>query len=277
MSIAQAAHVKIAAELAPPDSWWSILSWLPAALPWLCAVILRLSHRRQTAPAPVTDLLMLISGVLFLGTLRVVRTADFFIPFAILFAASILSPYLKLSRADVAVIGLLFSIPCAANVYLTHAYVLAAPSLDRFRGASAYLKKNAPDALVMNTEWAPDYFLLFFLNSRSRYVIGIDPTFMYLTDPRKYWFWRHIWADEPATCDHEHCAGAEWTDIVSATRKELGAQYIVTDHANNPRLETILKKNIEVTEAYRDSALSVYRIDSCLGRSGCPPPGVRGY
>jgi hypothetical protein len=198
-----------------------------------------------------------------LEILQVVRTADFFIPFAILFAAAILSPYLKkISRGDIVLLGALFAIPCAVNVYLTHAYVVAAPSLERFRGASTYLRNNAPDALIANTGWAPDYFFLFFFNSRSRYVIGIEPTFLYLNDPRKYWLWRHMNMDESGTCDHQVCSAAERTGIASAAGRELGAQYLLTDHENNPNLESILRTTPEVTEVYRDAALSVYRLNS---------------
>jgi hypothetical protein len=262
VNIARAAHVKIAGELAPADSWWCIVACLPAALPWIGAVILRLSRRRGIVTSPVTNLLLVISSITLLETLHIVRTADFFIPFAVLFAAATLTPYLKASRADVAVVGLLLALPCAANVYLTHAYVVDAPVLERFRGASAYLKANAPDALVLNTGWAPDYFFLFFYNSRSRYVIGIEPTFLYLSDHRKYWLWRHMNNDEAVFCDRENCAGAEHIDIASAARNELGAQYIVTDHENSPVLDGILRKNAEVTEVYRDNALSVYRVDA---------------
>jgi len=261
VSIARAAHVKIAGELAPADSWWVIAGCLPGGLPWVGAVIVWLSIGR-TVSAPATNLFLLISAAMVVGTVKVVRTADFFIPFGILFAAAVFAPYLKrASRLDVAVIGLVLAIPCVANLYLTHAYVLAAPSLDRFRGASAYLKANAPNALIANVGWAPDYFLLFFLNSQSRYVIGIEPTFLYLNDTRKYWLWRHMNNDEGYTCDHEVCSEGERGDVVRAAGEGLGAQYIVTDHQDSPRLDLVLRGNGGVAEVYRDGALSVYRIE----------------
>ena len=258
VSLGQKAHVRMGGELYPATSWMWIVSCLPVALPWIGALMLRLWRRRSV---PETDLFLLLSAATFLGTLRVVRTVDFFVPFAILFAASVISPYLKASRTDLAAVGLLLALPCAANVYLTHQYVLEALSLARFRGAAEYLRVNAPGALVANTQWN-DYQLLFFLNSRNRYVIGIEPTFTYLEDPRKYWLWLHISEDEPGTCDHEFCADADRTDIVSAVRQDLGAQYVLTDHDMNPRLESILRKKTNVTEVYRDAAFSVYRIDS---------------
>jgi len=260
VSISRAAHVQIASELSPAD-WWSLAACLPAALPWLAAVALRLFKWRETSQSapPAENLLLALSAVTFLETLNVVRTLDFFIPFSILFAAATLSPYLKGRRADVAVAGLLLAIPCAANVYLTLGFEYSSPKVDRFRGAAAYLKANATGELVMNTEWAPDYFFLFYLNDRSRYVIGIDPTFTYRTDPRKYWLWRHIYLDEPGTCGQEICS--DRVDPVIATRDEIRARYVVIDHVRSPVLEAAFRRHADVSEVYRDSDLSVYRLD----------------
>lgn len=277
VGIARGAHVKIAGELAPASSLWVIAACLPAALPWLGALLVRVYKWRATT-TPVTNLLLLISGMMALGTVQVMRTSDFFLPFAILFAAATLSPYLNARRADVAIAGFLLAIPCAGNVYLAHAGAVNAPSHQRFRGAATYLKTNAPDSLVLNTGWAPDYFFLFFYNSSSRYVIGIEPTFLYLNDPRKYWLWRHMYEDEPGTCDHENCADAERIDIASAARKVLGAQYVVNDHENNPRVDSMLRKSNDVTEVYRDAALSVYRVEpSVASQAGGPAQSPRAY
>lgn len=258
VSLGQKAHVRMGGELYPATSWMWIVSCLPVVLPWIGALMLRAWRRRS---APVTDLFLLLSAATFLGTLRVVRTLDFFVPFAILFAAAVISPYLKASRTDVAAVGLLLALPCAVNVYLTHQYVLEAPSLARYRGAAEYLRTNAPDALVADMQWN-DYQLLFFLNSRNRYIIGIEPTFTYLEDPRKYWLWLHLSEDEPATCDREYCGASGRTDVVSALGQDLGAQYVLTDHGANPRLESTLRQKTNVTEVYRDAAFSLYRIGS---------------
>jgi hypothetical protein len=256
VSLGQQAHVHMGDESYPANSG-SVLALLPVALPWMGALILRLRNWRQSAPA--ADLFLLLSAATFLGTLRVVRTVDFFVPFAILFAASVISPYLKTSRTDVVV--LLALLPCFFDSCLMRQYVREAPSLARYRGAAEYLRVNAPGALVANAQWY-DYQFLFFLNSRNRYVIGIEPTLTYMADPRKYWLWYHISADEPGTCDHETCADSDRTDIVAAVRYDLGAQYVLVGHYANPRLESILRKKTNVTEVYRDAAFSVYRIDS---------------
>jgi hypothetical protein len=258
VSLGQKAHVRMGGELYPATSWMWVVSCLPVVLPWIAAIVLRLWRRRSS---PATDLFLLLSAAAFLGTLRVIRTVDFFVPFAILFAAAAISPYLRRSRMDVAAVGLLLALPCIANVYLTHKYVLEAPSLARYRGAAEYLRVNAPGALVANTQWN-DYQLLFFLNSGNRYVIGIEPTFTYLEDPRKYWLWFHISEDEAGTCDHEFCADRDRTDVVAAVRWDLGARYVLADHALNPRLESILHGKTNVTEVYRDAGFSIFRIDS---------------
>ena len=172
------------------------------------------------------------------------------------------------------IVGILLATSCAGNVYLAHMGAMGAPSHERFRGAATYLKTNAPDSLVLNTGWAPDYFFLFFYNSSSRYVMGIEPTFLYLNDPRKYWLWRHMYEDEQGTCDHENCSDSERIDIASAARKVLGAQYVVNDHENNPRVDNMLRKSSDVTEVYRDEALSVYRIEPRVASQAGSPAQI---
>lgn len=255
VSIARAAHVKIAGELAAAGSWWVVAALLPAALPFLGAVIARVFKKHA---APEANLFLLISIATLVGTVKVLRTADFFIPFSVLFASMILAPYIAKWGGDARVAACLLLAPCAINIWMAHAYVVTSYSLKRFQGAADYLKTNAPEALVANVGWAPDYFFLFFYNSESRYVIGIEPTFLFLTDPHKYWTWRHMNDDDPFTCGEEVCA--ERMDVARAAREELGAEYLVNDHDTNPRLDTVLRSDPAVSEVYRDGGLSVYRI-----------------
>ncbi len=247
------AHVRMGGELYPVSSWW----WLPASLIvvvlWIAALILR---RKSNAPS---NLFLLLSIATFLGTLRVGRTADFFVPFAMLFAAAVLNPYAVKLRGDLKYIGAIFALICAVNVFLTYRYVRTSPSLDSFRGAAEYLKREAPGELVANAQWG-DYQYLFFLNPSNRYIIGIEPTFMYLDSARKYWLWQHMSDDEPSTCGREFCSSAERTDIPQAVRGELGARYILAGHVANPKLETLLRGHDGVKEVFRDASFSIFEL-----------------
>jgi hypothetical protein len=146
------------------------------------------------------------------------------------------------------------------NVFLAYRTGQESIEFARYRGASEYLQSHAPGELVANAQWG-DYHYLFFWNSTNRYVIGIEPTTTYRMDPKKYWIWRHMSDDERLTCDHEICAEGEHSDIAAAVAGGLHARYIFTDHQLNPTLESILRSRAGVTEAFRDSYFSVFRLD----------------
>ena len=263
--VAVHAHVEIGGELDPVKSWWWLATSLPILFVWIPAVVVHISTwRRLQRAVPASsakssiNLLLAASVVTFVATIRVVRTTDFFVPFAVLFAAAVLAPRLSAWRRNLPYAAIPLALLCAIYVYLTCQYALAAPSLARFRGASEYLRTHAPGELVANAQWG-DYQFLYFLNTQNRYLVGIEPTMMYRIDPRKYWLWRHISDDETATCDVEHCA--ERQDIAGAIRTELGARYVFAEHIANPRLEAVLKHTRGVSEVYRDDGFSVFYIE----------------
>ncbi len=258
--IAARAHVEIGLELYPLSSWafWT-LSSLPVVSVWLAAVYFRIRGRRDRSWA-APDLLLAASAITLLGTVRVGRTADFFVLFATLFAAAVLTPKLAAWRKDLPYALVPMAMACCIHVWLTYAYVVAAPSLDRYRNAAAYLHTHAPADLVANAKWA-DYQFLFFLNSSTRYVVGIEPTMLYVSDHHKYWLWRHMSDDETTTCGREQCQKSERTPIGYAMRAELGAGYIFLQHAENPKVEKALRREAGVTEVYRDPDVSLYRLD----------------
>jgi len=290
--VAVRAHVEIGGELDPVKSWWWLATSLPILFLWIPAVAIRVREywSRSWAdprflgalcgrppgqladeavgrgpgvpPHSVSiDLLFAASVVTLVATVRVGRTADFFVLFAVLFAAAVLSPRLSRWRKDLPYAAVPLALTCAIYVFLTCQYVLAAPSLARFRGAADYLRTHAPGELVADVQWG-DYQFLYFLNTQNRYLVGIEPTMMYRMDPRKYWLWRHISNDETTTCDQEFCeATAQRQDIASAFRTELGTRYVFTEHIANPRLEMILKQTNGVREVYRDDGYSIYHID----------------
>ena len=62
----------------------------------------------------------------------------------------------------------------------------------RYRAAAAWLNANTPPgARVFTTDW-DDFPELFYWNVHNTYLIGLDPTYMYLHDPNLYLQWRAI-------------------------------------------------------------------------------------
>jgi hypothetical protein len=63
---------------------------------------------------------------------------------------------------------------------------------DTFRASSFWLTQNtAPGERVYQTDW-DDFPELFFFNSQNTYIVGLDPTYMFLEQPDRYRLWRDI-------------------------------------------------------------------------------------
>jgi len=56
-------------------------------------------------------------------------------------------------------------------------------------GASTWLRQHAkPGAKILHSDW-DEFPALFYYNSKSEYMAGLDPTFTYRADPNRYWLW----------------------------------------------------------------------------------------
>ena len=251
-----AAVLDLGGELRPMNAGW-ILTALPVFAVWLpalAALCVRLKRQRPTAP----QTLLLGISVLFLASaFRTARSMDYFVPFAVLFAASILSAWIETHREKAAYgFGFLFLM---SGFLLVPAMgtMRDAPSIDRFRAASEFLARQEPDALVVNTHWQ-HYTVLYFWNWRSRYVAGIDPSFWYAHDVRRYWLWRHMADDQLPVCAQSDCRNAELVRLEDAVTIGLGGRYVIVDRQENPKLDAALRGNQRMHEAFRDAAISIF-------------------
>ncbi len=261
VGIARKAHVQLGLELEPITPWWFAAS-APVMVVWVLGIFRFVKRRpplQWEALRSEAWLLFALSLVTLGASIQVSRTMDLFVPMAVLFAAVVLSPWVRAHRRDfLCLMGVLLLV-CGGNAVLTYFNLRQAVPHERFLGISRYLSANAPGELVANAQW-DEYPFLYFWNARNRYVIGIDPTLLYLSDPRKYWFWRHIAEDETGTCDHERCAPSESGSIAQAVQDGLHARYILTEHFRNPRVEAVLAADNRVREVYRDAECSLFAI-----------------
>jgi hypothetical protein len=256
VNIARRAHVQLGIELEPITFWWFAAS-APVMVVWILALF-RFVKRRPALRSEAW-LLFALSLVTLAASIQVSRTMDLFVPMAVSFAAVMLSSWVRTHRRDFLYLMALPLLICGGNAVLTYFNMRQAVPHERFLGISRYLEANAAGELIANAQW-DEYPFLYFWNSRNRYVIGIDPTLLYLSDPRKYWFWRHIAEDETGTCDHERCAPSESGNIAQAVLNGLHARYILTEHARNPRVEAALTADNRVREVYRDAECSLFSI-----------------
>ncbi|MDP1760054.1 MAG: hypothetical protein Q8L01_01140 [Candidatus Woesebacteria bacterium] len=195
--------------------------------------------------------LFIFAAIALVFAIRSKRNIEYFVPFAVLAGVSGLDLFrlaggiaiLKTAKPLFGKIGL-----AAVAVYL--AIVTSSVALrdwrgvrsdfengvpgTKYAGAVKWLDKNTPEgALVFHSDW--DDFPYFFLQSaHNRWLVGLDPTFMYVKDRALF---------------------KEWVDITQSKIKDrlaervsndFGAEYafVDTDHAE-------LKKSFESDSRFR--------------------------
>lgn len=245
------------------------LSDILVLAPWVAGlyiVIKKILHERSEENVlPIC--LGVVSTALFALTLQSGRHVEYWIPFAILFCAVIYTPYLKkyslqnmlrefLTRSVLfRSIGAAFCL-CAVllvtkNIVQTYATLKDGTDAHAFKPAATWLKEHSlAQSIVWNTQW-DEFPQLFYWNQHNYYIVGLDPTFMYLQNPEQYLFYKAM-ANEStlsASAIHERL-----TDT-------FHAQYIFLENKRNPQL----KKTLDTSPAYfslefRDNTSSVYMI-----------------
>ena len=151
---------------------------------WIAALVLTAFEWRKQKLSDHASLLLAMCVAALAVSLRVGRMFDLFVPLAVLFSAAVISPWMLRSirnRTDAAAAATVLLVLCGVNVASAYRAIRKAPSADRFRGVSQYLRANHPGTLVFNTQWE-QYQFLYFWNSENTYLIGIDPSFMYYED-----------------------------------------------------------------------------------------------
>ncbi|HEX8338445.1 MAG TPA: hypothetical protein VF621_17125, partial [Pyrinomonadaceae bacterium] len=250
-------------------------------------------------------LLMLFSTLLMLANMRWRRFAEYFPPFAILFAAFAVEPLIRRARAlhtasgplvegpeagdeprrterarvenarawemiIVATAFVLLAVPMAWYARVTAKDIAGMAGPDLYKGGMEWLSKNAePGELIVNTDW-DDFPKLFYYNPRLAYVSGLDPTYLLDKDRRL------------AELNGRITIGRELTDAdianlgplirdnfcVGEGEQRRCARYVFTDHEHEAFYNHALDSGW-FDEVYVDGDCSILRVRD---RRGAPPP-----
>lgn len=95
-------------------------------------------------------------------------------------------------------------------------------SFDKYQGAGQWLKKNTlQGSIVFNSSW-DNFPQLFFYSHQNYYLVGMDPTFMYLYDQKLYWLWRNM-TMEGVVCDQpeEKCPNLVFSEKISQRQQKI--------------------------------------------------------
>ncbi len=156
--------------------------------------------------------LFLVTFIFFILTLKSQRNVEYFIPFSLLFSAFIISPVLTpkniliykkkvpalipqfkiISYILLALFAFYLPIMFSANFKGLKENLTKNYNFNQLAGISHWLKTNTqPNTIIFHDKW-DDWPVLFYHNTHNRYIIGLDPTFMYFKDKRLYWEWKNI-------------------------------------------------------------------------------------
>jgi hypothetical protein len=107
---------------------------------------------------------------------------------------------------------------------------------EHFAGAAEWLKKNTdPGEIVFYDDWSywPE---MFYYNDYNRYIIGIDPTFLYEYDSELYWYWRNISNSGNACGRQDGCVEINQKTLIklipAIIKQRFNSQYALV--ANDP-------------------------------------------
>lgn len=125
-------------------------------------------------------------------------------------------------------------------------HITAQHDPERYKPASLWLKENTPGSLVYLTDW-DDFPELFFHNDKNKYLIGLDPAFLFEYSPLMYNKWSQI------------NAGAIKEDPYPVFKELFNTPYIFTDLHHGPLIK-ILNDHPRIRLEYKDAYCRIYSL-----------------
>ncbi len=210
---------------------------------------------------------LLITNFIFLAlTLKAKRNFEYLIPFMVLFSALVINDlmeiktwqeikqisqkYLWHSRTALYALGagLLVYLPIlwqgnfkALPRALRHNY-----SFNQFAGITSWLQAHSQAGeIIFHDRW-DDWPVFFYHNSYNRYIIGLDPRFMYFKNKDKYLLWQKI-------------VKAEVKKPCGPIKQNFKANYIFVK-SDNLKFRYNLATDHDCQLAYQDKDGQIYKI-----------------
>jgi len=252
---------KVGSEWYPYDSWEFLGNSAVACIAMLVGYIAFEPSERRRAHHPI--FFLLFSTALMIMTARWKRIAEYWPPFAILFAGFSLQPWLEgfrpyltrlptevleelkpfldregvpasaTQRSDMRDVVRAIAVSCVAlalslflffNLRATVKEIGQSESHDYYRTGAEWMRNNVPPGqIIFNTDW-DDFPRLFYFDSSHYYVSGLDPSYLYDKDPDL----SHLY--ERITLGREEDPGP-------LIRNRFGARYVFSDNTHHDFFE----------------------------------------
>ena len=267
MKVTATYAVDVGVEWYPYDSWFLLRSSFVAFVVYFVGVLFVEVKSRRAEQKPL--LLLVLSTVLLLMTFWSRRFVEYWPPIATVFTAFVISgrsvnkawflrtrDQLVLAAsgaiATMLLIGLL-----ALSVAEAARDVHDEDSPYRFEGACQWLQSNTPaGSIVFNTDW-DDFPILFYYNTHNRYIVGLDPTYLYDRNPELWKLYVKVTLGEER-------------DAAPIIRDRFGSEFAVTDNDHGEFLEAAAESGRFET-VYSDQYSTVLRVRG----PGEPDPDVQ--
>ena len=245
---------KVGQEWYPYDSWEFFGNSVVACTAMLIGYLAFDPSDRKRAHHSL--FFLILATALMIMTARWRRIAEYWPPFAVMFSAFALQPWLEGMRSPltqlstdmldelqpfldrpqtatresdelrelwrtiaIAVIAVCLSVVLFFNLRATIKDIAGSDPHDYYRAGSEWMRANvAPQQIVFNTDW-DDFPRLFYYDPSHVYVSGLDPTYLYDKDPALSKLYEDI------TLGEEEDPGP-------LIRDRFGARYVFTDNAH---------------------------------------------
>jgi hypothetical protein len=206
--------------------------------------------------------LLAVGFLFFILTIKSRRYIEYAVPMILLFDAASFSVVWRIIKQDfkaiyqskVARLALvvLLLLGTSASVYEASMVVGSLRggfAFDSFKGPADWLKGNSNQGdIVFHTDW--DIFpMLFYYNHKNYYLVGLDPTFMYLNDSDLY---------------------KRWIDVVDSKQSEnnnyqvinelFNAKFVLVKLEGHEVFDERLSRDSRFELKYSDSETKVYQV-----------------
>src|ERR1043165_7108021 len=250
---------KVGSEWYPYDSWEFLGNSVIACIAMFTGYLAFEPSERRRGHYPF--FFLLFATALMIMTARWRRIAEYWPPFAVLFAAFTLQPWLQGLRAyprrlppeileelepfldrsatsgenensfreliptlAALAVAALLSVFLFFNLRSTMHEIAQSEPHDHYRAGAAWLRTHVPPGqIVFNTDW-DDFPRLFYYDSSHYYVSGLDPNYLYDKDPDLSSLYERITLgkeDDPGTL----------------IRDRFGARYVFSDNSHHDFFE----------------------------------------
>jgi hypothetical protein len=249
-------NVKVGSEWYPYDSWEFLANSVVACLAMVAGYIAFDPGDRKRAHYPL--FFLLFSTALMIMTARWKRVAEYWPPFAVMFAAFSVQPWLEGGRSlftrlppdvleelrpfldregeaapnkqtelqelirisVVALVTVMLGVALGFNLVATTREIRASEPHNYYKAGADWLRTNVPAGqVVFNTDW-DDFPRLFYYDSTHYYVSGLDPSYLYDKNPDLSQLYERI------TLGKEEDPGP-------LIRDRFGARYVFSDNEHH--------------------------------------------